>query len=412
MAWAACYPAIEVIRFRAWGKLTMNPIDAPDSDPGGRVTPAELASAREDAYRREQTLHDLERRLGGYERLLFFHRSIERLASGVVSLRAIASCAPLGRIGCFILSVSLLTGIAVIIVMSSTLDGQMLFTRGITFFIVTAIIVGLVLFAPSNDSLAEAVASRREEAHELKTAISKASEEIPAARTFYAQATESYERLQALAEAQSRARQLLATDWKSLRGVLFEDFLQEVFEDLGYRVERTTASGDQGVDLILKQDGTWIAVQAKGYAESVGNSAVQEVHTGMWFHKCQRCAVITNSTFTSSARKLASAVGCNLIEGSQIPDLVRGSTTLGPAGPTVGTPVAVDRPVAASPANRASGQERRHEPVLGCAVSLGVFVAVGVIWFSIGFWWGLVALVALLLLLGSYHEHVSKQRRR
>ena len=346
MVWAACYPAIEVIRFWAWGKLTMNPIDASDSDPGGRVTPAELAAHEKthiDANRPYMTSK------GDWGDMNDFCLSIDQSRDWhlACSVCAIASWAPLGRIGCFILSVSLLTGIAVIIAMSSTLDGRMLFTRGMTFFIVTAIIVGLLLFAPSNDSLAEAVASRREEAHELKTAISKASEEIPAAHTFYAQATESYKRLQALAEAQSRTRQLLATDWKSLRGVPFEDFLQEVFEDLGYRVERTKVSRDQGVDLILKQDGTWIAVQAKGYAESVGNSAVQEVHTGMWFHKCKRFAVITNSTFTSSARELAIAVGCNLIEGSQIPDLVRGTTTLGPARPTRGTSATIDGRVAA-----------------------------------------------------------------
>ena len=55
-----------------------------------------------------------------------------------------------------------------------------------------------------------------------------------------------------------------------------------------------------------------IAVQAKGYVESVGNGAVQEALAGMAFYKCQRCAVITNSRFTAS-RGLAGRINCILM---------------------------------------------------------------------------------------------------
>ena len=71
------------------------------------------------------------------------------------------------------------------------------------------------------------------------------------------------------------------------------------------------------------------AIQAKGYPGStVGNSAVQEAHTGMRFYGCQRCAVITNSTFTSAARKLAEGVGCMLIDHDMIPLLRDGKLKL------------------------------------------------------------------------------------
>ena len=97
-----------------------------------------------------------------------------------------------------------------------------------------------------------------------------------------------------------------------------------VFEILGYQVQKTKASGDQGVDLVVSRGGASIAVQAKGYKNSVGNKAVQEVHAGMVFYRCGRCVVVTNSTFTSGARDLARATDCMLIEGSQIPDLIMG----------------------------------------------------------------------------------------
>ena len=67
------------------------------------------------------------------------------------------------------------------------------------------------------------------------------------------------------------------------------------------------------------------AIQAKGYLSStVGNDAVQQAHTGMTIYCCQRCAVITNSTFTASARQAAAAVGCVLIDGESIPRLIEG----------------------------------------------------------------------------------------
>jgi hypothetical protein len=117
---------------------------------------------------------------------------------------------------------------------------------------------------------------------------------------------------------------LIHTDWRSLRGVAFEQFLSDVFQALGYRVQTTKGSGDQGVDLIVTGKGRRIAVQAKGYADSVGNKAVQEVYSGMIFYGCEISVVITNSRFTSGARELAHKVGCHLYEGHHIPDLIAG----------------------------------------------------------------------------------------
>jgi HJR/Mrr/RecB family endonuclease len=118
--------------------------------------------------------------------------------------------------------------------------------------------------------------------------------------------------------------QLIHTDWRALRGVDFEHFLSRAFEMLGYHVQLTKASGDQGADLLITGKGARIAIQAKGYAHSVGNHSVMEVVAGMNYYQCTSCAVITNSRFTSTARHLAQANGCRLIDGAQIPDLIEG----------------------------------------------------------------------------------------
>ncbi len=122
----------------------------------------------------------------------------------------------------------------------------------------------------------------------------------------------------------SRRYQLAHSDWRALRGTPFEDFIAEVFEELGFTVEKTKMTGDQGVDLIVTGKGRKIAVQVKGYKESVSNKAVQEVHTGMVFYGCRECAVVTNSRFTSGAIDLAHSVGCMLIDGARLPSLING----------------------------------------------------------------------------------------
>jgi len=118
--------------------------------------------------------------------------------------------------------------------------------------------------------------------------------------------------------------QLIHTDWRSMRGTDFEGFLSRVFETLGYQVRLTKASGDQGADLLVSGKGRKIAVQAKGYADSVGNHAVMEVIASMAFYGCDSCVVITNSRFTRTAVQLAQVNGCRLIDESQIPDLILG----------------------------------------------------------------------------------------
>jgi hypothetical protein len=119
-----------------------------------------------------------------------------------------------------------------------------------------------------------------------------------------------------------RLRTLAARNWKAMRGGELEQFLAEVFLELGYIVIRTGKAGDQGVDLIVSKDGHRIAVQVKGYFDSVPNTAIQQAFTGMAYYKCDACAVITNSRFTSSGRNVAGSVGCALIDENTLPMLI------------------------------------------------------------------------------------------
>ena len=104
----------------------------------------------------------------------------------------------------------------------------------------------------------------------------------------------------------------------------FEQYVASVFADLGYVVELTPASGDYGADVILTEPGSArrIAVQAKFYGSALDNTPVQEVVGSLAHYGAMEGWVVTNSTFSRGAWRLADENGVRLIEGSELRELV------------------------------------------------------------------------------------------
>jgi hypothetical protein len=107
----------------------------------------------------------------------------------------------------------------------------------------------------------------------------------------------------------------------SLSGTEFESYIARTLQRTGWRVSGTPATGDQGADLIASKGNRKIAIQVKRYTSSVGNSAVQEVVAAVRFYGTNEGCVITNSSFTLSARSLAQKNDIRLIEGFNLDKL-------------------------------------------------------------------------------------------
>lgn len=90
-----------------------------------------------------------------------------------------------------------------------------------------------------------------------------------------------------------------------MSGEHFEIFITNLFNNLGYKAERTKASGDQGIDVIATKGKVKIAIQTKCYSRPVGNHAVMEAVAGGKYYNADKVMVVTNSTFTRSAIELA-----------------------------------------------------------------------------------------------------------
>lgn len=91
-----------------------------------------------------------------------------------------------------------------------------------------------------------------------------------------------------------------------MTGYEYEEKCARLLETKGFiDVKVTPGSGDQGIDVLAKKDGKQYGIQCKYYEGVVGNKAVQEAFAGASYYDCSVAMVITNSTLTAPAKKLA-----------------------------------------------------------------------------------------------------------
>lgn len=101
-------------------------------------------------------------------------------------------------------------------------------------------------------------------------------------------------------------------------GVEFEIWCAERFIELGWDAQLTAATGDQGVDVVVRKDNFTIAVQCKRYSQPVGNKAVQEAYSGKQYIGADMACVIATAGFTKSAKELARSTLVYLVEAEDI----------------------------------------------------------------------------------------------
>lgn len=100
------------------------------------------------------------------------------------------------------------------------------------------------------------------------------------------------------------ASELLNADL--MDGHAFEEWCADLLRKNGYQnVSVTPGSGDQGIDVLAEKNGVKFAIQCKCYSSDLGNTPVQEAHTGKDFYNCDVAVVMTNQHFTKGAKELA-----------------------------------------------------------------------------------------------------------
>lgn len=110
----------------------------------------------------------------------------------------------------------------------------------------------------------------------------------------------------------------------TMDGHTFEHFVADLLRKLGYEhVEVTPGSGDQGVDIIARKNGTRYAIQCKRYSKKLGNKPVQEAYAGKAIYGCNIAVVVTNNYFTEGAKEAARSTGVLLWDRHELKQMIR-----------------------------------------------------------------------------------------
>ena len=109
----------------------------------------------------------------------------------------------------------------------------------------------------------------------------------------------------------------------SMNGLEFEKYIANLLAKNGYYNILLTEKYDFGVDIIAEKDGLRWGIQVKRHSATVKAEAVRQVVTGLRFYDCDRAMVVTNSSYSTFARRLAASNNCVLINRVGLKKLMR-----------------------------------------------------------------------------------------
>lgn len=109
-------------------------------------------------------------------------------------------------------------------------------------------------------------------------------------------------------------------------GRIFERDCYQILESNGYKVKETPITGDFGADLIASKNSLSFAIQCKDHKTAIGVSAIQEAHSAKEFYEADFAVVVTKSTFTSAALKMALKLNVMCLSPDDLPSLIQRAT--------------------------------------------------------------------------------------
>lgn len=139
------------------------------------------------------------------------------------------------------------------------------------------------------------------------------------------------ERLERMRD-QARRADLKLAQLGSLSPEAFEEFVAEVFEALGYLVDRVGGTGDEGVDLRVRKDGLVGVVQCKYHTSKgvIGSPDLQKFLGTIHHSRSHKGFFVTTRTFSLAAERFTANHPIELIDGPRLVELVQ--EAMGPAG--------------------------------------------------------------------------------
>ena len=120
-----------------------------------------------------------------------------------------------------------------------------------------------------------------------------------------------------------------AEDLRALSPTEFEDMIVEFYTALGHKAQRTGATGDHGIDVVVQSSGgeKWV-VQCKRWRGQVGEPVVRDFYGAMHHEKADKGAIVTTGVFTPQARSWAAGKPISLVDGDEFLTLLKKARAL------------------------------------------------------------------------------------
>lgn len=135
-----------------------------------------------------------------------------------------------------------------------------------------------------------------------------------------AEAREKAERLR----LQARRADLKLAQLDGLTPEGFEEFVAELFEAIGFSVDRVGGTGDEGIDLKVERQGLRGVVQCKYHKKGVVGSPELQKFLGTIHHSgSHKGFFVTTKTFSLAAERFAADHPIELVDGPRLVELVR-----------------------------------------------------------------------------------------
>lgn len=106
--------------------------------------------------------------------------------------------------------------------------------------------------------------------------------------------------------------------WMSLSGTEFERQLGILYRQMGYRVESTPTSGDEGIDLVLKKSGKTTVVQCKSHQKPVGPATARELFGSMVAFRADDAVLACTGGFTRGVKDFVRGKPITLISATEL----------------------------------------------------------------------------------------------
>ena len=122
-----------------------------------------------------------------------------------------------------------------------------------------------------------------------------------------------------LLDSQEDLDSIRSLSWKEL-----EELVGEAYRRQGYTVKENDGVGpDGGIDLILSKNGRTFLVQCKQWRSwKIGVKIVREMYGLMAANHASGAIIITSGIFTQEAKSFAAGKPIDLIEGSQLANMI------------------------------------------------------------------------------------------